>query len=71
MFRHNPLLPWVASHRGELLAALLTLARTWFAAGCPRAKLTVVGGYEEWSQMVGGILAHVNLGRRISSWHCN
>ncbi|MDP9382592.1 MAG: hypothetical protein M3Q29_21125, partial [Chloroflexota bacterium] len=49
-FRHPQLLPWVAAHRGELLAALLTLARAWYAAGRPEADTPVIGSYEEWSR---------------------
>ena len=27
---------WVEQHRGEVVAAILTILRAWFAAGCPR-----------------------------------
>jgi hypothetical protein len=56
-FRHRDLPRYVRAHRGELLAALLTLARGWFAAGCPRANVPVLGGFEQWTENVGGVLA--------------
>jgi hypothetical protein len=60
-FRHPDLLAWVAEHRGELLWALLTLVRTWFAAGKPAAPVPALGGFEAWTRVVGGILAHAGL----------
>jgi hypothetical protein len=56
-FRHPDLLGWAAEHRGELLSALLTLARGWFAAGRPDADVPPLGGFDEWARMIGGILA--------------
>jgi hypothetical protein len=36
---------------------MLTLARGWFAAGCPASASTpTVGGFEEWTRTLGGIL---------------
>jgi hypothetical protein len=60
-FKHPELLCWVAQHRGELLAALLTLSRAWFAAGCPEAHLKAFGSFEQWSQVVGGILENAGI----------
>jgi predicted DNA-binding ribbon-helix-helix protein len=50
---------WVLEHRGELIAALLTLARAWYAAGRPKSALKPLGSYEAWSVIVGGILEYV------------
>ena len=55
-FRHPDLLGWVADNRGELLGALLTLTRNWFAAGRPRWTGRPPGSFEEWARTVGGIL---------------
>ncbi len=55
-FRHRDLLGWAADHRGELLAALLTLARAWWAAGKPRPDAAPFGSFERWAEAVGGIL---------------
>jgi hypothetical protein len=60
-FRHPDLLKGGADHRGELVAALLTLARAWFAAGKPDTTAPVIGGFKEWSQTIGGILTNANI----------
>lgn len=56
-FRHPDLAAWVAERRGELLAAALTLARTWVAAGrLGPSAAPVLGGYSGWRAVVGGVL---------------
>lgn len=62
-FRHYPLKPYVREHRGEILAALLTIARAWFVAGkpSPTASREVMGSFEEWQEMIGGILDFIGL----------
>jgi hypothetical protein len=60
-FKHKRLKEYVLKHRGELLAALLTLARAWFVAGRPVPRLTPVGSFEDWSVMIGGILQHAGI----------
>jgi hypothetical protein len=61
-FTHN-LEEWVPAHRGELIAALLILARAWSAAGrpLPEKRLPHVGSFQEWVDTVGGILHFVGL----------
>jgi hypothetical protein len=44
-FLHPDLLAWAAERRGDLLAALLTIARAWFAAGRPAANVPQLGGF--------------------------
>jgi hypothetical protein len=56
-FRHPDLLLHAREHRGQILWALLTLARAWYAAECPPADVPVMGGFEEWARTVGGVLA--------------
>ncbi len=56
-FRHPELLKWTRRHRGRLIAAVLALVRGWFAAGCPKASVPVLGGFEDWARTVGGVLA--------------
>jgi hypothetical protein len=58
-FQHPDLLGWVRGHRGEILGALLTLSRAWFAAGCPKAETPTLGKFEAWCETVGGVLALV------------
>jgi hypothetical protein len=55
-FRHPNLRAWTQSNRGRLLAAILTLARAWFAAGCPEPSTPILGSFEEWCRIAGGIL---------------
>jgi hypothetical protein len=61
-FRHPgqsglDLLSWTRKHRRELLTAILTLVRAWYAAGSPYPKRGVsFGSFEVWERMVGGIV---------------
>jgi hypothetical protein len=59
-FRHSlPL--WAIQHRGELLAAILTLVRAWVAEGRPPAKTPTIGGFTAWAKAVGAILVHAGV----------
>jgi hypothetical protein len=60
-FRHPQLELYVRDHRGELLAALLTLARAWYVAGQPQANARPLGSFERWAQIIGGILEHAGV----------
>jgi hypothetical protein len=51
----------VLGHRGELLAALLALARYWYVAGCPQPDVTPVGSFEDWTTIIGGILQYAGV----------
>lgn len=56
-FRHPNLRQWAATHRADLVWAALTLARAWLAAGRPAAAdMPVLGMFEAWSRVMGGIL---------------
>jgi hypothetical protein len=55
-FKHPKLAAWVLDKRGHLLSAILTLARAWFVAGQPPAATPVLGSFEEWCRIIGGIL---------------
>ncbi|MDI6877511.1 MAG: hypothetical protein QMC96_12165 [Methanomicrobiales archaeon] len=58
-FKHPEIKRWVLENRGRILAAILTLARAWVQAGCPKPKgIPVVGGFEGWRDTIGGILVH-------------
>jgi hypothetical protein len=56
-YRHDDLLGWVRAVRGQLIAAGLTLARAWYAAGCPRATTPALGNFSAWASTLGSILA--------------
>lgn len=60
-FKHPNLESYVKESRGALLAALLTLARSWHSAGSPRATVKPLGSFEEWTLIIGGILEHVRI----------
>lgn len=61
-FRHPDLLGWVRAERGRLLAAVLTIARAWHVAGRPvPAGLPVLGGFDGWARVVGGMLAYCGI----------
>lgn len=53
----------VLEHRGELLAALITLARHWVVIGRPVAPdlPTLGSSFDDWGRTVGGILAAVGI----------
>jgi hypothetical protein len=56
-FKHDNLRTWVTEHRGDLIAALLILARYWFHQGRPKPKsVRPLGSFESWCNVVGGIL---------------
>ncbi len=57
-FKHPNLTAWAGEKRGELVAAVLTLARAWYATRCPKAEgVPRLGSFEAWSETIGGILA--------------
>lgn len=66
-FRHPgqsglDLLSWTRKNRKELLTAILTLVRAWYAAGAPYPKRGVsFGSFEVWERMVGGIVEAAGL----------
>jgi hypothetical protein len=56
-FRHADLRGWVREHRGELIVALLTIARYWYVQGRPEPKtVRPLGSFEAWCKVVGGML---------------
>lgn len=61
-FRHQNLRTWVAEHRGELVWAALTIGRAWLTAGRPEWKGPVLGMFEGWSRVMGGVLAVAGVG---------
>jgi len=60
-FRIPDLKGWAMEHRIGLLAALLTLARAWYAAGKPKPKIKPLGSFEAWTLIIGGILEFVGV----------
>jgi hypothetical protein len=60
-FTIDDLKSWTKEHRGELLAALLTLVRAWYMAGQPKPTIKPLGSLERWTITVGGILEHAGI----------
>jgi putative DNA primase/helicase len=60
-WRHPELLSWADAHRGRLVWANLILIQAWLAAGRPRFTGRVLGSYEHWAHVVGGILQHAGI----------
>ena len=60
-FRHPDLKKWIRQRRGDLVSALLTLARAWFAVGRPDGNAPTLGSFESWCQTVGGILHYAGV----------
>jgi hypothetical protein len=62
VWKHENLRSWAKENRAALVTALLTLARAWFAAGQPTAaNVPQLGSFEDWTKIIGGILAHCNI----------
>lgn len=61
-FKHPNLLRWVAESRGEIIAAVLTIAKSWLQARKPVPEnLPVMGGFDEWVKVLGGILSYAGI----------
>jgi DNA primase catalytic core len=59
-FRHDPIRDWVRANRAELVHAVVVLVRGWIAVGSPPSK-RVLGSFESWARVVGGILEHAGV----------
>jgi hypothetical protein len=57
-FKHPDYLQWVREARPKLLAAIFTFIRSWYSAGSPEAGTPVLGSFESWCRVVGGVLGH-------------
>ena len=54
--READLRGWARTNRQRLVSACLTVVQAWVAEGMPRERGAPLGGFEEWSQVMGGIL---------------
>lgn len=53
---------WTRKHRRELLTAVLTLVRAWYASGAPYPSRGVsFGSFEAWEKILGGIIEAAGL----------
>jgi len=60
-FRIPDLLQWVRDRRGELLSALLTIAKAWYDSGKPETAAPSLGSFQEWANTVAAILDHAGI----------
>jgi hypothetical protein len=59
-FKHQ-LPEYAMGNRGKIVAALLTMARAWIVAGLPDGDNPILGSFESWCRVVGGILRYAGL----------
>lgn len=55
-FKHPDLIAWVKKNRGDIIGAVLIIIQAWITQGCPAIKEKRLGGFESWSDVMGGIL---------------
>ncbi len=60
-FQHPDLIAWVREHRGDLLAAGLTILAAYIRAGRPKHDLIPMGSFEGWSSLVREAVVWVGL----------
>jgi hypothetical protein len=61
-FEHPDLIKWVRQKRGDIIAAMLTVARSWVVAGKPKPNdLVSIGSYESFCEVLGGILDYIKV----------
>lgn len=59
-FRVGDLRPWLRANASTMVAALVTMVRSWLAAGAPLIR-TRKGDYSEWATMMAGLLGHLGV----------
>jgi hypothetical protein len=62
-FKYPNLVKSITDARGKIIAALLTMVRGWWIAGkpAPTKKLSRLGTFSEWVDLVGGVLAYAEI----------
>ena len=60
-FRHENLEFWVSNNLPRLIHACLVIIQYWVSQGANLAPITKGGGFEHWSQVMGGIMSHLAL----------
>lgn len=59
-FKVGDLRPWLRANASTVVAALVTIVRSWLAAGAPIVRVRK-GDYSEWASMIAGILKHLEV----------
>ena len=60
-FKHPDIVGWVKHSNHTLRQAVLCLVMSWINAGRPPYTGKVLGSFEAWSSVVGGVLEHVGV----------
>jgi len=55
-FKHADLATWAMTHRAELVWSAQVMVNEWLASGRPAVKCKRLGSFENWSDVIGGIL---------------
>lgn len=58
VFKHQQLQNWITEHRGDSVSALITIARAWAIANDRPDGDVTIGGFEDWSRTIGGMLKY-------------
>ena len=56
-FRHPDLKAWTRANRPALVYSCLVIIRNWFALGRGVMPLKLAYSFENWSRIIGGVLA--------------
>ncbi len=69
-FTHPNLTQYVKDNRGDYLSTIFTMAKAWKAAGSPKSTgLPPFASYEEWRNIVGGILQFAGIKSFLSNMY--
>ncbi len=60
-WRHPDIEGWTRDNRVRIVSALCHLVTEWVAAGSPRWTGRIIGSFEEWTRVIGGILTHAGV----------
>lgn len=60
-FKHEPLMAWVEQNRAQIVSYLYDIVIAWINAGKPKFVGQLMGSYESWSAILGGIIEHAGL----------
>ncbi|MFJ2579998.1 bifunctional DNA primase/polymerase [Kitasatospora aureofaciens] len=59
-YKVGDLRPWLRQNASTVVAALVTMVRSWVAAGAPTIRVRK-GDYSEWASMIAGLLSHIGV----------
>jgi len=60
-FKHPRIVEWAQKNRPRLIWAILVIVQNWLANGKPEAPIQPLGSFEEWSRIMGAILASAGI----------